>query len=204
MQRRDLLKMIMATTGVAMVGGNAIAYEMGSQVPLSKTLFNKDDLMLFNEVADVIIPRTDTPGAKDVNVGQMALVLANDCYTDAEREAFVKGFKSINTLTQKHYNKPFLLLTSGQKSEFLTQLDDEAKAYNTKNSLHYLSSAPYDRNRSEDAATPHFFTLIKQLTLFAFFTSNEAATKVFRFDPVPGKYVGDLPYKKGDKAWATS
>jgi hypothetical protein len=201
MDRRDLLKMIMATTGVALVGGNALAYEMTSQVPLSNTIFTPDDVILFNEIAEVVLPRTDTPGAKDANVGLMALILANDCYTKRERDTLVKGLKSLNEQSQKDYSSPYLLLNAQQKTVFVTQLDIDAKAYNNKQDIHYLSVTPYDRNSKDDKLLPHYFTLIKQLTLFSFFTSKEGATKVLRYEAIPGKYNGDLPYKKGDKAW---
>jgi len=201
MDRRDLLKMIMTTTGVAMVGGNAFGYEMKSQVPLSKTIFTSDDAILFNEVAEVILPRTSTPGAKDANVGLMALILANDCYTPKERDILVKGLQTLNEQSQKNYVSPYLLLSTQQKTEFVTQLDVDAKSYNNKQGIHYLSVTPYGRNRNDDKPPPHYFTLIKQLTLFSFFTSKEGATKVLRYEAIPGKYDGDLPYKKGDRAW---
>jgi hypothetical protein len=201
MERRDLLKMIMATTGVAMVGGDAFGYEMKSQVPLSDTIFSSDDVILFNEVAEVILPRTSTPGAKDANVGLMALILANDCYNSNERDILVKGLKTLNEQSQKGFGSPYLLLSTQQKTEFVSQLDVDAKAYNKKQNIHYLSVHPYDRNRHDETPLPHYFTLIKQLTLFSFFTSKEGATKVLRYEAVPGKYDGDLPYKKGDRAW---
>jgi hypothetical protein len=45
--------------------------------------------------------------------------------------------------------------------------------------------------------------MMKQLTLFGFFTSKEGATQALRYIAVPGHYDGAYPYKKGDKAWAT-
>lgn len=201
MQRRDLLKMIMATTGVAMVGGNALAYELKSKVPLSDTVFKSDDLLLFNEIAEVILPRTNTPGAKDVNVGLMALILANDCYTLRERAVLVKGLQSLNEQAQESYGLAYLLLSNEQKFEFIQQLDAAAKEYNHQQSIYYLSNTPYDRESSDEKILPHYFTLIKQLTLFSFFTSKEAATQVLRYEAVPGKYNGELAYKKGDRAW---
>ena len=201
MERRDLLKMIMATTGVAMVGGDAFGYEMKGQVPLSKTIFSSDDAILFNEVAEVILPRTSTPGAKDANVGLMALILANDCYTLRERDTLVKGLQSLNEQTQKIYGSPYLLLSTEQKTELVKQLDVDAKEYNNKQNIYYLSVTPYDRNRNDEKPLPHYFTLIKQLTLFSFFTSKKGATKVLRYEAIPGKYNGELPYKKGDRAW---
>ena len=201
MDRRDLLKMIMTTTGIAMVGGSAFGYEMKSQVPLSKTIFTSEDVILFNEIAEVILPRTSTPGAKDANVGLMALILANDCYTPRERDTLVKGLQSLNKQTQRTYESPYLLLNTKQKTEFVTLLDSTAKDQNNKQDIYYLSATPYDRDSDDDKPLPHYFTLIKQLTLFSFFTSKEGATKVLRYEAVPGKYNGELPYKKGDRAW---
>jgi hypothetical protein len=203
MERRNLLKMIMAATGVAMVGGKAFAYELKSPIPLSSTVFSNDDVILFNEVAEVIIPRTKTPGAKDANVGLMALVLANDCYTNEERKVFVDGLKALNIEAQQAFGKPFLLLTSEQKTKFVTQLDKAAKKQNKQQEVFYLSVSPYDKDRETDGPTPHYFTLIKQLTLFSFFTSKVGATEVLRYEAIPGKYNGELDYKKGDRAWAT-
>jgi hypothetical protein len=45
--------------------------------------------------------------------------------------------------------------------------------------------------------------MMKQLTLFGYFTSKEGATQALRYKAVPGKYEGCIDYKKGDKAWAT-
>lgn len=203
MERRNLLKMIMAATGVAMVGGNAFAYQLKDKIPLSATLFSSEDMMLFNEVAEVIIPRTDTPGAKDANVGLIALVLANDCYTPAERDVFIKGLQSLNKQAQEKYGKAFLLLSPGQKTEFVHLLDAEAKTYNKAQKVYYMSAKPDDIYGGREQAPPHYFTMLKQLTIFGFFTSKEGATKVLRYEAIPGKYNGDLEYKKGDRAWAT-
>jgi Gluconate 2-dehydrogenase subunit 3 len=49
----------------------------------------------------------------------------------------------------------------------------------------------------------HYFRMMKELTLTGFFTSEAGATKALRYDAVPGKYDGCLPYKKGDRAFAT-
>ena len=199
MDRRDLLKMIMATTGVALVGGNALAYEMTSQVPLSNTIFTPDDVILFNEIAEVILPRTDTPGAKDANVGLMALILANDCYTKRERDTLVKGLKSLNEQSQKDYSSPYLLLNAQQKTVFITQLDIDAKAYNNKQDIHYLSVTPYDRNSKDDKPLPHYFTLIKQLTLFSFSPQKKGQQKCYDTKPFRENIMATYPIKKATK-----
>ena len=75
-----------------------------------------------------------------------------------------------------------------KRKEFLITIDKEAKEYQ-KN------------KKPEDPA--HYFSLMKQLTLLGYFTSEVGATKALRYVAVPGKYEGCVPYKKGDKAWAT-
>jgi hypothetical protein len=47
------------------------------------------------------------------------------------------------------------------------------------------------------------FGMMKQLTVWGYFTSEVGATKALRYVAVPTRYEGCIPYKKGDKAWAT-
>ena len=64
MERRELLKLIATATGTALFAGNVLAYTDVPAVPLSDTLFNEKDVALLNEMGEVIIPQTDTPGAR--------------------------------------------------------------------------------------------------------------------------------------------
>ncbi|MGY8899543.1 MAG: gluconate 2-dehydrogenase subunit 3 family protein [Paraglaciecola sp.] len=194
MNRRELLKMIAAATGTAFVSANAMAYVTLPMKTINQTAFSKDDVAFFNEVGEVIIPRTDTPGAKDVNVGYMMAVMVTDCYTPAQQAAFKEGIASIKALAKSTYGKDFLLLNTDERTRLLASLNDEADVFNRKAKL---------ANDDAEKPIPHGFTLIKQLTLFTFFTSKEGANKVLRYVAIPGRYDGEIPYKKGDRAWAT-
>ncbi|MEI8648175.1 gluconate 2-dehydrogenase subunit 3 family protein [Paraglaciecola sp. Hal342] len=194
MNRRELLKMIAAATGTAFVSANAMAYVTLPMKTINQTAFSKDDVAFFTEVGEVIIPRTDTPGAKDVNVGYMMAVMVTDCYTPAQQAAFKEGIASIKALAKSTYGKDFLLLNTDERTRLLASLNDEADVFNRKAKL---------ANDDAEKPMPHGFTLIKQLTLFTFFTSKEGANKVLRYVAIPGRYDGEMPYKKGDRAWAT-
>lgn len=194
MNRRELLKMIAAATGTAFVSANAMAYVTLPMKTINQTAFSKDDVAFFNEVGEVIIPRTDTPGAKDVNVGYMMAVMVTDCYTPAQQATFKEGIASIKALAKSTYGKDFLLLNTDERTRLLATLNDEADVFNRKAKL---------ANDDAEKPMPHGFTLIKQLTLFTFFTSKEGANKVLRYVAIPGRYDGEMPYKKGDRAWAT-
>ncbi len=191
MNRRDLLKMITAVTGTAMVGGSALLTGCAGSLtepepePGAQS-FTAADRALLNEVAETIIPRTDTPGAKDAQVGQLMTVMVRDTYTRKEQEIFHSGLPKINASSQRAYGEDFISLTAEQRHSLVSALDAEAKEYNLNH------------------ADKHYFTMIKQLTLFAFFTSEIAAKNVLRYIAIPGRYDPCLPYEEGDRAWATS
>jgi hypothetical protein len=180
MNRRDLLKMIVAATGVAFVGANSLAYELTFATPVSNTGFSKEDLLLMNNIGEVIIPKTDSPGAKDADVASMMAVMVKDCYAKPDQAVFKAGLVDIEKRAQAAQQKPFAQLSSSQKMSLLNELDALAK--NNDGGVHY-------------------FSMIKQQVLFCFFTSQTGATKVLRHVAIPGRYDGDFPYKKGDKAW---
>ena len=205
MERRDLLKLIATATGSALVGSNALAYDMIAPVPLSSTGFSEQDVALFNEMAEVIIPQTDTPGAKAANVGAFIAIAVADCYTPALQKEFKKGIKKIDEESVSRFNRPFLLLDNAQREALFNQLDTEAKKVNRENGVWngIVTEKPSRWEPGNDSPTPHYFTLLKQLTLYGFFTSKVGATKVLRYVAIPGRYDGAFPYKKGDKAWAT-
>jgi predicted ATPase len=185
MNRRELLKMITLATGTAVVGGNTLLAGCMRNATATVQTFDTRDIALLDEVAETIIPRTDTPGAKDAQVGQLMTVMVNDCYTSEEQAIFHRGILELEAASQKTYGKGFMELSGDNRHSLVAALDTEAREYNARHS---------DR---------HYFTMIKQLTLFGFFTSKVGATEVLRYEAIPGRYDGCVPYAKGDRAWAT-
>jgi hypothetical protein len=115
-------------------------------------------------------------------------VIVKDCYEPADQTVFMAGIQKLEEASKKKNGKAFLDSTPEQRHDLLVDLDNEAKEY-MKN------------KKKEDPK--HYFRMIKELTLWGFFTSEVGATKALRYVAVPGKYEGCIPYKKGDKAWAT-
>jgi hypothetical protein len=183
MDRRDLLKMIAAATGMAMVGGDLWAADQKS-ADAGKALFTQSDIALLDEIAETILPKTDTPGAKEAGCGAAMAVMVTDCYELQQQTVFFEGLKSIKALAKKQFGKDFMQLDQAQKHQLLSELDQQAR-------------------KAAGGAIPHYFTLLKQLTLLVFFTSKVGANEVLRYVAVPGRYDGNMPYKKGDRAWAT-
>jgi len=187
MERRELLKTIALLTGGAFIGGELILSGCKSSPKFGGDTFNEEDIRFLDEVGETILPKTKSPGAKDAAIGQFMTVMVNDCYDEKEQKIFHKGITELNNACDKKHNTGFLSASPEQRTSLLVDLDKEAKEY--------------QKTKKKDDPT-HYFTMMKQLTLFGFFTSKPGATQALRHIQVPGKYDGALPYKKGDRAWA--
>jgi len=153
----------------------------------SAGLFKEKDAALLDEIAETIIPQTDTPGAKEAQVGSFITQFVQDCYSEEEQQIFLRGLISLKQLAIKKYNRDFLKLNNEERLSLLTLIDQEAQKY-TK---HKTDNEPV-----------HYFKMLKELTVLGYFTSKPGATQSLRFIAVPGTYMGCIPYKKGERAWA--
>jgi hypothetical protein len=181
MDRRELIKSIAVLTGAAFVGGNLF---LAGCKEHNEQVFSTGDIAFLDEVAETIIPRTNTPGAKDAEVGKFIAVYASDCYDTKQQQVLKQGITQLNEVSKKRFNTKFTELSAEQKKALLTEIDGEAK-----------------QQSQQEKATPHYFTLMKQLTLLGFFTSKAGATQVLHYVPVPGGYEGCVDYN-GETAWA--
>lgn len=150
-------------------------------------LFDTDQIMLLDEIAETILPETSTPGAKAAGVGQFMTIMVKDCYSREDQKVFTKGLSTLEDKFKKEYGQSFMKSDKAKRTIFLTALDKEQKEFSR-------TKKPEEPN--------HYFSMMKQLTLLGFFTSEVGATQALRYLRVPGKYNGCVPYNKGDRAWA--
>ncbi|MEP7376239.1 MAG: gluconate 2-dehydrogenase subunit 3 family protein [Chitinophagaceae bacterium] len=182
MDRKEAVQYISLLLGGTLVGANSF---LSGCKTADKQLFSKDDQAYLDEIAETILPETKTPGAKAAQVGQFMIIMFTDCYNKKEQETFREGMKKINDQSEAKFGKSYLGLTIEQRHELLVQIDNEQKQYT--------------KNKKEDEPV-HYFRMMKELALLGYFISKPGCTQGKRYMPVPGKYIGCVPYKKGDKA----
>jgi len=136
------------------------------------------------EVAETIFPKTSTPGAKDAKVGQFMTVMVNDCYEEKDQKAFHEGMKKLDDACNKMHGHSFMKASPEHRKELLVALDKER--------------GEYQKTKTKEDPN-HYFQAFKQLTIMGYFTSKEGREGATRYEPVPGKYIGDFDYKKGVK-----
>jgi hypothetical protein len=185
--RREALSRVAIIMGGTVLG--AEAFLTGCKTNTKGVTFSQADIDFLNEVGETILPATDTPGAKAANVGAFMQTMVSDCYEAKDQEIFMNGMAELKFKASKaKMGKAFMEATPEERTAFLTELDKEA--------------AEFQKTKKPEE-TKHYFTMLKELTLWGFFSSEVGATKALRYIAVPGRYEGTVPYKKGDKAWAT-
>ena len=183
MKRREALQLTATAMGCTILGAEVF---LSGCKPKDTTgnYFSKEDILLMDEIGETILPHSDrSPGAKAAQIGLFMETIVTDCYDEKEKEIFSKGLEEVNKVSKEKYNKVFLKITSSERHELLSQLDEIA------------------RNRPDEEEI-HFYAMMKQLTIWGYFTSEPGATKALRYNPTPGYFKGCVDYKTGDKAWA--
>lgn len=149
--------------------------------------FNADQEKIIAEVAELIIPATDTPGAKDAKVPEFIALMIHDCYPEQDQQRFREGLDQLEQNSQQTYNRSFVDLDQEQQVQLLTQAETDART---------------QWEQDKEAGTP-FFRLIKELTLIGYFTSEPGATLALNYVQNPGSYDGCTTMEPGQRAWAT-
>ena len=201
MDRREAVKYISILLGASVVGADAMLLGCKSDTGRTRD-FSPENIAFLDEVGETILPTTSTPGAKAAKIGEFMKTMVNDTYEEVDQTAFLEGLDKINVASKKKFDKGFMEITPAQRQELLIEIDKEAKDYQkTKvdefNKVEKDKQAK-DKNYKKQRISPHYFMMMKQLTLFGYFTS-EVGSKSVRYIPVPGRYEGCVPYKKGDK-----
>lgn len=190
MNRKEAISYISILLGGTIAGAN-IFLSGGCRPSPEKNgkLFSDADIIFLNEVGEVILPETKSPGAKAADVGSFMAIMVTDCYEIKDQKIFIEGMSKLDNACKKMNGKNFLECDALQRTKICAALDQEQKIYTEK-------------KKPDDPS--HYFRLIKELTLLGYFTSEPGCTKGLRHEAVPGKYIGDIPYKKGDRAWSIS
>jgi gluconate 2-dehydrogenase gamma chain len=154
--------------------------------------FSKEQGAIVAEVTDIIIPRTNTPGAKDAGVPGFIDTMLKDVYEQGDRDRYLAGLKEFDDAARKAHGKAFVELSKAQQTEQVQKFNDDAVA----------TELAYDP-RPKDLKRP-FILMTRELTLLGFFCSKVGATEVLQYVAVPGGFQACVPVAQAGngRAWA--
>ena len=185
MNRRDAIRSIGLLLGTAVTPSVARAVGAGYATPAIGQALRSLSLQeneLVATLAELIIPATNTPGARAARVDAFIDGLLSDVFTREERERFLAGLADVDARAHAAHGVTFVKATPAQQTALLTAMDLES------------------RKRVEGARP--FFPWIKELTLVGYYTSEIGATQELRYVHTAGRYDGDVPYSQVGRAYS--
>ncbi|WNJ20964.1 gluconate 2-dehydrogenase subunit 3 family protein [Pontibacter sp. G13] len=201
MDRRTAIQRVSLILGGTVVGAQAFLSGCATN-PTTESIgpFSGEMIALLDEIADTILPDSPgVPGAKAAQVGPFMAMMVTDCYLEKERQTFLEGLRTFQAKL-KEQGTPFLEMMPEQRTQFLNELDEEARVANR--SIKEQRQA-YAKDRTLNPPIPHYFSMMKQLTILGYFTSEIGATQALRYVESPGGFDPCAPYEVGDRGWAT-
>lgn len=191
----------MVAAGVLALGvvGVPLAVLRSMRVPDGDVPPTERQLAIAKDVAQVLIPRTDTPGGADVGADDF-LVLALAHGLDGTRvPASGNDIQGANAV----YNRADGTL------DHLSWLEDQLDRHARGD---YLAAPLARRQAALDAIDAAAFAnhgasgpwpKIKGLLLTGYYTSEAGGSKELRYELVPGRFDPDLPLRPADRAWSS-
>ena len=200
MNRRELLEKSALMLGYAITGPSLVGILNGCKAKPGLTykpeFFNEDQARLVSELAEILIPKTNTPGAKDAGVPAFIDSMVKEVYPLNKKEGFLKGLAGFDAEASKAYGDVFALCKPEDQIAIVKKAHEDALAGKK-------DTGPGGWWRSDGSKGKPFIIEMKELTLLGFFTSQPGATEVLQYEPVPGPFKGCVPLKEVGKTWAT-
>ncbi|KJV35265.1 gluconate 2-dehydrogenase subunit 3 family protein [Luteibacter yeojuensis] len=189
MNRREWLKSMSALAVGAIAGPSLLAVfdaHAASQAPAAKPqFFNPAQYSLVGTVSDIVIPRTDTPGAVDAGVPLFIDQMFSAVYAKVDQTRYLNAMAAFD----KAGGKPFMQLNDAQRKALVDKLHKEALAV---------------PKGGKPAPAADFVMMSKKLAMLGFFLSQPGCTQVLQYAAVPAQWKADIPLSEAGngKAWA--
>lgn len=198
MNRRNLIKHVALLMGGTLSAPTLFAMEnLDKKLGFDSTFsLNKTQKAILAEVAEMIIPRTKTAGAKDAGVPAFIEMMINDCYKAAEKRNFTNGLDELGKLG-------FLKQNQAQKTATLKKLEADTKELMKKKNVKQTKMGDNEDKElmDTDGKGIPFWRLVKEMTLLGYFTSEKGITENFDYHQIPGR-LEVIKIKPGQKSFA--
>ncbi len=187
MDRREALKrvgvLMGGTVSLSVVSGVMSGCQAPAAGGYSLQTLSPDQSELVATISELIIPATDTPGARAANVNEFIDLMLTDWFDEEDKDRFLAGLAETDQMAQAANGSSFVGNSEVQQIALLTEMEEAA-----------FGSASGDEKP--------FFKMMKELTLTGYYTSEIGATQELKYVHVAGEYRGDVPYTEIGKAYS--
>lgn len=159
--------------GVGLSGCNALTGSGSSEGPF----FSTDRFAVLDAAAETIMPRTDTPGARDAKVPQRFDALMTGWASPKSQKSFTSLLDEIDAAAKSQAANGLAALPAEKQLEVISAFD------------------------TANMANPEYMKF-KNLVLALYYLSEPGATEELRYEHVPGAWEPSIPVTADTRAYS--
>ena len=190
MDRRKYLKSLLALGTFGTLSYSSYFWLERNSKVASQDFWKKKDLI--SELADIIIPETETPGAKSAKVEEYIINVLTECNTVRQQRTFYDGLLDVENYALKKFDQPFLKCTLETRIEVVEHFNQRGE----------LPVKILNKINRKIFGEP-FYSKLRDLTVEGYCQSLSGATLGLAYDYIPGSFEACIPMQKNQKSWAT-
>jgi len=193
MQRRDALKLLFGGAVLPTLGPEAFALFRAAHpaAGYSTRTLNAHQNATVIAMTDLIIPATETPGAKGALVNEFIDLILTEWATDGERAHFLSGLDGVDKQSEELFGKQFVDVSPAQQTALLQSIEEDALAHD---------GVPHPVNPvlvHDTQLQGNFWMVFKRMTLHGYYTSEIGFSQELKLQIIPGQYHGCAPLSPG-------
>ncbi len=175
MERREAIKRTIVFAGITVSGSAAFTLLEGCQSKSDPSwqpvFFTKQESVLVSSICNIIIPKTETPGAIELRLHEFVDIMLNDCITDAEK-IFRKPLNDFSEDILKLYSKPFEKCSPSEKHQIVSDLEEK-------------SNPETDKEQKFQ-----FYIILRDVIRFGYLSSEYVMNNLLDYQPIPIEFKG--------------
>lgn len=190
MQRREALRLMGAASVFSVLSSDLFAATLEAQLAANKagTLLTLSPAQ--NEIVvamtDVMIPATDTPGAKAAKVNEFIDLILTEWATEEEKKIFLEGLAEADRKANALFGRGFAAASTKEQAAIVEEFDEELATSRNE-------ALPKQVRSWELTLLLPFFAQMRRLTLVGYYTSSIGQEQELKVEIIPGALHGCVP-----------
>lgn len=184
MKRREALKISGKGIGLGLSAGalmNVITScrnDVNNQV--NTRVFSSEEFEFMEELSEVILPKADTPGAKEVEVAAFIDHFVSKVYDNNQLAGFKKNLRKLIGKCRSEFGEEMIQLNAEDKISFVKSLE----------SSDLLPEINIWGNVVDKGSELPFYKQLKSMILWGYFSSEKVGKEVLLYQPLAPGYQG--------------
>jgi hypothetical protein len=170
MNRRCAIRQLVTLTGGVLLLHSCMEDRSKGSFLLKNYSLSADQENLLAMLAETVIPKTSTPGGKDIYAHHFVMKMVDDCTSTADRERFLRGLEAFAENARSMNGTSF----------------HQTAIYGREKVVRALQ----ERKEEEESDEKFFFKRMKNLTIRAYTSSKFYLTDVQPYELVPSRWSG--------------